>query len=108
MAALWASGRALSPGEVNEALGDRYAYTTVMTVMSRLWTKGLLDRRPQGRGYVYEPVMSENEMATRKMADTLSSAKDPAGVLAGFVGSLSTRDVKHLRRLLGEAKGPPK
>ena len=32
------------------------AYTTVMTVMTRLAEKGVLERRPQGRGYVYQAM----------------------------------------------------
>ncbi|MEW5994154.1 MAG: BlaI/MecI/CopY family transcriptional regulator [Candidatus Zixiibacteriota bacterium] len=33
------------------------AYTTVMTVLARLAEKGLLQRRKEGRGFVYEPAI---------------------------------------------------
>ena len=36
------------------------AYTTVMTVMSRLADKGALRRRPQGRSYVYEATAADS------------------------------------------------
>ena len=36
---------------------DKQAYTTVMTVMSRLADKGILKRRKEGRSFVYEPAI---------------------------------------------------
>jgi predicted transcriptional regulator len=38
------------------------AYTTVMTVLDRLARKGAADRDKQGRGYLYWPVVSEQEV----------------------------------------------
>ncbi len=97
---LWSAGRPLTPGEVNEALGNCLAYTTVMTVLARLWKKGLTERTDRGRGFAYLPVLSESELATRRMRETLEGVSDRTSTLAGFVGSLSTSDVAHLRRLL--------
>jgi len=58
MERMWAAGEPLSVRQLFERLNDGrarpLAYTTVMTVMSRLAEKGALGRRPQGRGYVYE------------------------------------------------------
>lgn len=39
------------------------AYTTVMTVMSRLAEKGLLNRRKEGRAYVYTSGTSQEKVA---------------------------------------------
>lgn len=39
------------------------AYTTVMTVMSRLAAKGLLHRRKQGRAYLYRAARDRDEVA---------------------------------------------
>ena len=36
---------------------DKQAYTTVMTVMSRLADKGILKRRKEGRSFTYEPAV---------------------------------------------------
>ena len=41
MAVLWASDQALTPGEVQQGLGADLAYTTVMTILTRLHGKGL-------------------------------------------------------------------
>ena len=38
------------------------AYTTVMTIMSRLHTKGILNRKPQENGsYIYSPAQSKEK-----------------------------------------------
>lgn len=60
MRALWED----SPSNVSGVLarmnetrpkGERIAYTTAMTVLSRLHDKGILGGRERGRGYSYEP-----------------------------------------------------
>ena len=99
---LWAVDEPLTPADVNDELGRELAYTTVMTILTRLWKKGLAERVPQGRGYAYTAVLSESELTTKKMTQALESSPDRASVLASFVGSLSRRDVRQLRRLLGD------
>src|SRR3989344_5340620 len=37
------------------------AYTTVMTIMSRLHTKGILNRRQQDGAYIYSPAQSKEK-----------------------------------------------
>jgi predicted transcriptional regulator len=104
---LWSAGEeALTPSEVNRRLDSGLAYTTVMTVLTRLWKKGLVDRVGQGRAFAYRPVVTESELATRRMREALDGVGDRASTLAGFVGSLSSRDVTHLRRLLDEMDDP--
>lgn len=45
------------------------AYTTVMTVMGRLATRGLLSRRKEGRAYVYWAAVSREELAGRTLQE---------------------------------------
>lgn len=50
------------------------AYTTVMTTMSRLSEKGVLNRHREGLAYVYAPAISEDEfvhMVVRQVLDGL-------------------------------------
>jgi predicted transcriptional regulator len=58
MGVVWRAGRPVAVREVvddlNESRSEPLAYTTVMTVMSRLAEKDALSRRKVGRGYVYE------------------------------------------------------
>lgn len=37
------------------------AYTTVLTLVSRLWSRGLLRREPEGRGFRYWPARSRDD-----------------------------------------------
>jgi len=44
---------------LNDGRKPKLAYTTVMTVMARLADKGILSRRREGRGYVYEATAED-------------------------------------------------
>lgn len=43
------------------------AYTTVMTVMTRLFEKGILRRTQSGRTYIYKPKYSRDQIARNLM-----------------------------------------
>ncbi|ORT46507.1 BlaI/MecI/CopY family transcriptional regulator [Frankia sp. KB5] len=100
LAALWAADRALSPGEVQAALGGGLAYTTVMTILNRLHAKGELTRMADGRTFVYQPAVSTVEFTARRMRGMLEQVDDPAGVLARFVDTLGPGEEQVLRDLL--------
>ena len=106
LAILWASDTALTPAEVAAALATDLAYTTVMTVLTRLWKKDLAERIPQGRGYAYRAAVTETELATQRLNDTLAGVTDRPSLLAGFVDSLSADDQQQLRTILGELDQP--
>jgi predicted transcriptional regulator len=99
---LWGARQPLTPGEVREELDSSLAYTTVMTVLGRLYDKSLVSRSSAGRAYAYEAAVSESELTARRMGDVLAVAHDRAAALSGFVGNLSKRDVAALRRAVGE------
>ena len=96
------AGAPLSPGEVRERIGGDLAYTTVVTILSRLHAKGVLDRRKSGRAYYYMPVADEPGLAARRMARVLDEERDREAVLARFVSALSDSDEELLRKMLGE------
>ena len=64
MSVVWEKGR-VTVQDVKDALEPRrsLAYTTVMTVLSRLAEKGILERRKDGRAYIYTPSSSQDKMA---------------------------------------------
>ncbi len=97
---LHAAGTPLSPAEVRERIGGPLAYTTVVTILSRLHAKGVLDRRKSGRSYLYAPVTDQPGLAARRMARVLDGEADREAVLARFVSALSDRDEELLRRML--------
>jgi predicted transcriptional regulator len=102
LAVLQAAGSALPPGEVRDRLGGDLAYTTVVTILSRLHAKGMLERRKAGRAFLYMPVADEPGLAARRMARVLNAEPDREAVLARFVSGLSDADEDLLRRMLGE------
>lgn len=98
--------------QVNAGLQHRYAYTTVMTTLDRLFKKGLLERRKDGRAFVYSVKYSLEEMERGVAADVVdrllnSSVNAAEPVLACIVDSVSERDVQlldELERLVREKR----
>jgi predicted transcriptional regulator len=93
----------LSPGGVRERVAEgqrgELSYSTVVTIMSRLYDKGLLARQRVGRGFTYTPV-DEASVAASRMSQALGSGSDRDAVLSRFVSGLSGRDARLLSRLL--------
>jgi predicted transcriptional regulator len=106
LAVLQAAGSALTPGQVREQLGGRLAYTTVVTILSRLYAKGVLTRTRSGRAYSYAPVADEPGLAARRMQGVLEAEADREAVLARFVSGMSPADEQLLRRMLADHPGP--
>jgi predicted transcriptional regulator len=103
LAALWRASEPMSPAQVRDALGFDLAYTTVMTILSRLHSKGSVKRRRVGRAYYYEPAFEQADLAAAQMRTVLDQGYDREAVLARFVGSLSDDDEQTLFTLLRRA-----
>lgn len=52
------------------------AYTTVMTTMSRLAEKGVLNRQREGLAYVYMPAITEDEFVSMIVSQVLDGLLD--------------------------------
>ncbi|MBE0446527.1 MAG: BlaI/MecI/CopY family transcriptional regulator [Actinobacteria bacterium] len=64
MSVVWRLGSASVKDVFEELYPDkRLAYTTIMTVMSRLANKNVLKQDRTGTAYVYTPNVSQEEMA---------------------------------------------
>ena len=103
MNVLWDSPDALTPREVQDCINTRrrsLAYTTVMTILVRLWEKGMLEREQQGRAYAYWPVSSRDEWAAARMEEILAASGDRLVTLNHFVERMSAREAGQLARLL--------
>jgi len=105
MAALWAADAALTPGQVQAELASDLARTTVTTILSRLYDKGVVDRRQQGRGFGYYPVQDAHGLTARRMHTELDRDSDRETVLARFVAQLNPDDEQLLRQLLEADEG---
>lgn len=103
MGAVWRAGIPLAVrdvvAEVNAGRDSPLAYTTVMTVMTRLARKGVLARSRSGRRYVYAPLAPDT--AAIAVQGVLEEFGDAA--LARFVeqAELDPQLRDRLRRLMG-------
>jgi predicted transcriptional regulator len=110
MEELWARSEA-TVCEVQEALNARAekvrAYTTVLTVMTRLDGKGLLVRRRAGRLDVYSPAMSREAYLQARAEAEVEALVEGFGdlALAHFARHISGLDPERLRKLRGLAAG---
>lgn len=87
---LWEAGAPVPVREVLSRLkGRRRAYTTVMTVLTRLQRKGLVERVLSGRSYLYRPTGTRAEIAARAIHELVAASEDPRAVLAHFVEGLA-------------------
>jgi predicted transcriptional regulator len=102
LAALWTAGKPQSAAQVREAMPQPLARTTVATLLSRLHEKGVIGRRPGGRGFIYFPVEDSHGLTARRMHRELDQDGDRTTALARFVEGLGPADEAELRRLLGD------
>ena len=93
-----------SVSAVHEKLDGRLAYTTVMTTLDRLYKKGILERRKQGRAFLYSPRFSQQEFKqslTKKALDFLieEHKKETAPLMAYLVETFKDHDARLLDEL---------
>ena len=83
MGLAWTARHPLRPAEVRERLQRErsLAYTTVLTVMTRLHDKGWLARKKIGRAYCYWPTISRTEYAAELMSEALAISGDETAAL---------------------------
>lgn len=101
---LWSRGESATVRDILEDLrvGREIAYTTVMTVMDNLHTKGWLQRERHGRAYRYRPTESREHYVAELMRDALSSSTDHDAALMRFTEQLSDDESAALRKALGK------
>jgi predicted transcriptional regulator len=96
---------------VMEALNSRAskerAYTTYMTIMTRLLSKGLLERRRAGKTDFYRPVYTRDQYTELRAVVAIESVVDQFGevALAHIARQMAQLDPEHrrsLQRLAGE------
>ena len=98
--------------DVYEALRQHknVAYTTVMTMMNILESKGHLVKRPEGRAYVYEPSQARTEVISGMVQDFVDRVFDGAArplVLSLLQErKLSREDLDEISRLIEQEPQP--
>ena len=98
--------------DVYRAFDEQIAYTTLMTTLDRLFKKQLLDRRKDGRAFLYSPAISEADLQQGITEDVIEGllghgAESVEPVLACIVDTVSERDrelLDELERLIKEKR----
>jgi predicted transcriptional regulator len=109
LATLWAEPAPMTAAEVQHRLragGHDLAYTTVLTVLTRLHDKGELERSSQHRAHLYRPAHEQAEAVADQMSRALSRGPDRTAVLRAFVSRLEPADQAQLRALLHTHRPP--
>ncbi|MEU9079438.1 BlaI/MecI/CopY family transcriptional regulator [Kitasatospora sp. NPDC004745] len=96
-----------SAGWVQERLEGDLAYTTVMTILSRLHAKNAVSRTRSGRSYLWQASSDAAGLAALRMRRMLDGEADRDAVLASFVSALLPHDEDLLRALLDAASADP-
>ncbi|HMY08736.1 MAG TPA: BlaI/MecI/CopY family transcriptional regulator [Marmoricola sp.] len=83
------------------------AYTTIMTVLDRMATKGLVEREKSGRAHGYRAMHSREEMTVQLMSSILGefSEGERHAALMAFVREVPESDRQALRDALADLEG---
>ena len=104
LARLWEVGVG-SVRELHEHLGQRdgLVYTTTAKVVDRLREKGLIERQPRGRAFIYRPRVAreevENARARKAVNRLFGAAPAPHAAVAALVDAVDAVDPKLLDEL---------
>ncbi|MGC1419131.1 MAG: BlaI/MecI/CopY family transcriptional regulator [Acidimicrobiales bacterium] len=88
----------LTVREVNDHF-PKHAYTTIMTVLSRLRDKGFLIETKKGRLNTFTATASREDYITGMIMEALSSTRDRQAVLSLFAESLPASDKSFFRKI---------
>jgi predicted transcriptional regulator len=104
MERLWASPECMSVRELRAAFGGSLAYTTLLTTVDRLFKKGLLDRRRQGRAFAYSPRVSRDQLREGVASDVIDGllgdgTEGARPLMSAFVQAVEERDAALLDEL---------
>ena len=102
LAKLWEFGVG-SVRELHEQLGERegLVYTTTAKVVDRLREKGLIERQPQGRAFIYRPRVAREEVEGARARKAVSRlfGTEPRAAVAALVDAVDAVDPKLLDEL---------
>lgn len=108
MERMWDGGEC-AVRDLHAEYNGKLAYTTLMTTVDRLHKKGLLDRRKDGKAFIYKPVLSREELDRGIARDLIGvllqeRSSQPFALLASFVDAIDEQDEKLLNALEEEIK----
>jgi len=68
--------------DLNKQRKRKLAYTTVLTLVSRLWSRGLLEREQEGRGFRYRAAKTRDELLGELSEQLIDRLLDDFGEIA--------------------------
>ena len=101
MATVWKLGEAkVEDVRQQQPARKRSAYTTIQTVMQRLYERGLLTRDRRRNAWMYRPAFGEGEYLARAIEERLADASKPARLeaLVNLVDRLPPGELDELAR----------
>lgn len=102
---LWDAERPLTSNDVLDRcnVDSDLALTTILTVLSRLIDKELVQRsNGEGRSNLFTAVTTREEHTARQLLDLINDSADQALTLSHFTAGLSKKSVAALKKLLNE------
>jgi predicted transcriptional regulator len=92
---------------VNRSAAKPRAYTTYMTILGRLHTKGLLERQRKGKTDLYRPVHTRAEYADRRAQTEVAALVEAFGdvALGHFARQVAELDPERRAALERVARG---
>lgn len=108
MAVLWTRGPS-TVAEVREQLPDPLAYTTVLTILRTLESKGYVTHTEEGKAHRYAPLVARDRAGQRALERVLDKIFGGSRelLLANLVGErgIDEKELKRLRDILDERLG---
>lgn len=105
MEVLWEHGPS-TVAEVRAHLRDRLAYTTVLTILRNLESKGYVGHREEGRAHRYLPLVARDAARRSAVRDLAAKLfKGSAALLLTHLvcdQNLTDEEVSRIRRLLDQ------
>lgn len=108
MEVVWGLGKASVRDVLNNIKCEKkLAYTTIMTVMSRLYDKNILRREFRNDAYIYVPVQDQKsffESTSKKIINNLIMKFGEDVAVAGFIDVMELNNQKKSKALRNKLK----
>ncbi len=104
MAVLWARGPS-TVAEVRDELSDALAYTTVLTVLRTLETKGFVAHESEGKAHRYSALVARDEAgrsALGRIVDKIFGGSRELVLTQLVDAGIDEAELKRLRKILND------
>lgn len=106
MMAIWDSTPPVSRHTVSALLGDKWADTTILTMLSRLVKKGYLSCEKQGNKNLYTPLVSKDDYMLQESTSLGKKARDISltKFVAAFVENrgITDEEIDELEKMIAD------